>query len=139
MECIYNYTHTHTYIYVYIYIHIYIYCVWFFFSWGTVWSLNSRLLLAKQALYRLSHTSCPFSSGYFGDGVSQTICPGQPWTMILLISVFQVPRISGMSHWCPAMCLLFAPRVKIAGDFYIFVWIFIYIFNFCTMNSKLSI
>jgi hypothetical protein len=32
--------------------------------------------LAKQALYHLSHTSSPFCSGYFGDLVSWTICPG---------------------------------------------------------------
>jgi hypothetical protein len=25
---------------------------------------------SKQALYRLSHTSSPFCSGYFGDGLS---------------------------------------------------------------------
>jgi hypothetical protein len=24
----------------------------------------------------MSHTSSPFFSGYFGDGVSRTICPG---------------------------------------------------------------
>jgi hypothetical protein len=34
--------------------------------------------LAKQALYHLSHTSSPFCSGYFGDGVSQTICLDWP-------------------------------------------------------------
>jgi hypothetical protein len=32
-----------------------------------VWTQGSTL--AKQALYCLSHTSTPFCSGYFGDGV----------------------------------------------------------------------
>jgi hypothetical protein len=38
------------------------------------------------------HTSSPLCSGYFGDGVSWTICLGWPWTEILLISVSQVAR-----------------------------------------------
>jgi hypothetical protein len=32
--------------------------------------------LAKRALYLLSRASSPFCSHYFGDGVSETICPG---------------------------------------------------------------
>jgi hypothetical protein len=36
--------------------------------------------------------------GYFGDGFSQTICPGWPGTSILPISSSQVARITGMSH-----------------------------------------
>jgi hypothetical protein len=39
--------------------------------------------LAKQALYCLSHTSSPFCSDYFGDGILKAICPGWPLTMIL--------------------------------------------------------
>jgi hypothetical protein len=31
----------------------------------------------------LSHTASPFYSGYFGNGVSQTICPCWPSTVIL--------------------------------------------------------
>jgi hypothetical protein len=38
----------------------------------------------------LNHTSSPFCSGYFGDGVSRTICPGWPQTTSLPISVSQV-------------------------------------------------
>jgi hypothetical protein len=30
-------------------------------------------MLAKHALYSLSHTSSPFYSGYFGDAVSSTV------------------------------------------------------------------
>jgi hypothetical protein len=34
-------------------------------------------------------------------GVSQIICLGWPWTVILLILAFQVARITDMSHWLP--------------------------------------
>jgi hypothetical protein len=52
--------------------------------------------LAKQAFYDLSHTSSPFCSGYFRDGISQSICPGWPWTFIFHppISASQVARIT---------------------------------------------
>jgi hypothetical protein len=56
--------------------------------------------LAEQALYCLSHTSSPFCSGYFGDGVSRAICLSWPRTAILPISASQVARISGLSR-CP--------------------------------------
>jgi hypothetical protein len=51
----------------------------------------------------LSHTSYPFCSGYFGDGVSQTIPPGWPCTMIFPISACQVAKITGISNQCLAM------------------------------------
>jgi hypothetical protein len=54
----------------------------------------------------LRHTSRPFCSGYFRDGVSPTICTGWPWTMILPISVSQVAKIIAVSHWHLA-CLAF--------------------------------
>jgi hypothetical protein len=50
----------------------------------------------------LSHISSPFCLGYFGDGVSQTICSGWPQTMILRISASLVARIMGMSHLVPS-------------------------------------
>jgi hypothetical protein len=59
-------------------------------------------MLAKQALYHLSHTSSSFCSGYFEDSISQIICLGWPRTVILMISAFQVARIIGVSHRCPA-------------------------------------
>jgi hypothetical protein len=44
----------------------------------------------------------PFGSGYFGHGgVTQIICPGCSWTLILLISASQVARITSMSHEHP--------------------------------------
>jgi hypothetical protein len=54
-------------------------------------------MFAKQVLYRLSHTSSPFCSGYFEDGISRTIWQGWFQTTILS-SAFQVARITGMSH-----------------------------------------
>jgi hypothetical protein len=43
----------------------------------------------------------------------QTICPGWPWTMILLISASQITRIIGRSHqhwqcigFCENLCFL---------------------------------
>jgi hypothetical protein len=52
------------------------------------WGLNSGVwtqgfTLAKQVLYCLSHASSPSCSRYFGDGVSQTVCPDWPQTEIL--------------------------------------------------------
>jgi hypothetical protein len=55
-------------------------------------------MLAKQALYCLSHSSSLFFSGYFGDRVSRTTCLGWPQTVILPISASQVVRITGVSH-----------------------------------------
>jgi hypothetical protein len=50
----------------------------FFFGGGGGGSrvLTQGFTLAKQVLYCLSHTPSPFFSGYFGDGVSGTICLG---------------------------------------------------------------
>jgi hypothetical protein len=71
---------------------------YFFLFWWN-WGLNSGLHGCKQVCYHLSHTSSPFSSGYFGDGVSRTICPGRPQTMILLISASQGAGITSVSYW----------------------------------------
>jgi hypothetical protein len=38
-------------------------------------------------------------------GVSQTIFPGWPQTLILPISTSQATRITGVSHWYPAITL----------------------------------
>jgi hypothetical protein len=35
-------------------------------------------------------------------GVLQTFCPGWSWTTIFLISISQVAKVTGVSHWCPA-------------------------------------
>jgi hypothetical protein len=59
-------------------------------------------LREKQALYHLSHSFCPFCSGYFGGGVSRTVRLGWPPTMVLLISASQVAGITDVSYWHPA-------------------------------------
>jgi hypothetical protein len=41
-------------------------------------SLTQGFTPAKQALYRLSYASNLFCSGYFGGGVSRTVCLGWP-------------------------------------------------------------
>jgi hypothetical protein len=46
----------------------------------------------------LSHSSSPFCSGYFGDGILYTMCPGYPWTTVLPISASQIASTS-----CPAL------------------------------------
>jgi hypothetical protein len=77
---------------------------WIFFVGGGgngVWSQD--FTPAKQVLYGLSHFCSPFCSGYFRDGVSQTLCVDWPWSVILLISATQVEKIAHMSHWCPAL------------------------------------
>jgi hypothetical protein len=57
--------------------YLFIYLFWW--DWDFV--------LAKQRLYYLSHTSSPFWSDYFGDGISGTICLDWPQTTILLINL----------------------------------------------------
>jgi hypothetical protein len=71
----------------------------FIFCGGTaVWTQG--FVLAEQVLYHSCHTSGPFCSGYFGDGVSWAFCPSWPQTAILLVSASQVIRIIKVSHWC---------------------------------------
>jgi hypothetical protein len=57
--------------------------------------------LQKQILYCLSHTSSPFYSGSFEDGVSQTVC--WAWTLILRISASQVERITVVFFFFPRL------------------------------------
>jgi hypothetical protein len=64
-------------------------------------------MLAKQALYCLSHTSSPFCCSYFRDGVSRNICPGWSQTMTLLTSASQVARIIDVPG------CIFVTRIKI--------------------------
>jgi hypothetical protein len=56
-------------------------------------------MLTKQVLYLLAHTSGSFCSGYFGDGISQTICLDcDKKKIVLLISASQVARITIVNH-----------------------------------------
>jgi hypothetical protein len=77
---------------------------WVLGLWGkhaTGWAWSPPVFFFR--LYHLSHTSSPFCSGYFRDGVSWTVCLGCPQIAILLISASQVTRITGVSHWCPVL------------------------------------
>jgi hypothetical protein len=49
---------------------------------------------------------------YFQDRVSRTICPGWPWTAILLISEPWVARITGVNYQCPAEDVFLLMRKK---------------------------
>jgi hypothetical protein len=60
-----------------------------------------EFVLTKQALYHLNHTSSPFCSGYFGDGGESLEMAGLALNIDFLISVSQVARITGVSHWHP--------------------------------------
>jgi hypothetical protein len=59
-------------------------------------------MFVKQAHYRLSSSSIPFWTGYFGDGVFHIICPGWFQRVLLLISTSQVAMITGMRERAPA-------------------------------------
>jgi hypothetical protein len=51
----------------------------FLWGWGEgTWVQTQGFILAKQALYHLSHIFSSFFSGYLGDGVSRAVCPGWP-------------------------------------------------------------
>jgi hypothetical protein len=64
----------------------------YLFIYGGTGVRTQGFTLAKQVRYRLSHTSSPLCSGYFGDGVS----------LIIPIASSQVPRITDVSHQCLA-------------------------------------
>jgi hypothetical protein len=46
----------------------------------------------------------------FWDRVSQTICPGWLWTVVLLISASWVARITGVRHQHPAIIDFLLPQ-----------------------------
>jgi hypothetical protein len=94
-------------------------CYSFLYVCGTgVWT--HVFMLAKQALNLLSHTSSPFCSGYFGDGVSRTVCPGWPLTDPPDVSL---PKL-GLQAWLTSARLL--------------LFIFITFFFVCVWNWGLN-
>jgi hypothetical protein len=58
-----------------------------------------------------------FGKGILQHRVSQTICPGWLQTVILLISVTRVDRITGMSHPAPGYILTFTEVILSAHSF----------------------
>jgi hypothetical protein len=62
-----------------------------------------------MCIQHLGHFSPPalFCEGFFEIGSHRTICLGWLRTTILLICASWVARITGASHWCPAIPHLF--------------------------------
>jgi hypothetical protein len=56
------------------------------------------------------HLQC---SGYFGDGVSRTICSSWSQTTILPMLASQVTWITGMNHWHLALFFVLFPVFNI--------------------------
>jgi hypothetical protein len=67
------------------------------FSLSLSLSVGLGFELAKQ-VFCCSFWLFIFWSGYLGDQVVWTICPGWPQTLILLISASQAARVIGVSH-----------------------------------------
>jgi hypothetical protein len=57
--------------------------------------------------YTLSHSTSPLLGWVFSERVLGTVCPGWLQNMLFLISASWVVRITGMSHWCMACCMIF--------------------------------
>jgi hypothetical protein len=79
----------------------------FFFFFGGIGIWTPGFTLAKQVLCGLGHNSSPFWTGYFGSGVSQTICLGCPQTLILPISASEKREIN-YSHFTQYLLFLFS-------------------------------
>jgi hypothetical protein len=82
-----------------------------FFALVIIWVRSCFLVWANldhDPLIYASHCSwndrqSPLYLAIGWDRVSWTICPGWPWTVILLISASQVARITCVRHQCPAL------------------------------------
>jgi hypothetical protein len=84
-------------------------CVWW-------WELELGFELRGSHLQNrlpLTWAKPPFCSGYFGDGISHTICLSWPPTSILPISAYQAAKIIGMSHPYPTTTIFLITRVLI--------------------------
>jgi hypothetical protein len=74
--------------------------------WGC--SITSSFIFSIVGLelraYTLSHSTSPFLWRiFFKIGSQELLCQGWVRTLILLISVSWVARITGLSHQCPAL------------------------------------
>jgi hypothetical protein len=84
----------------------------FFFQVGShifAWSYPQTMVLLSCSW---DHRHVPPRPAYWGGGVSLTFCLGGPQTMILLITDFQVARITGISHHTQA-CFVFNWHITI--------------------------
>jgi hypothetical protein len=80
------------------------------------WGLSSGLLIHKAGVLLLEPHLQSIFLWLFGDGVSRTICPGWPGTVILLISASQVTRVTDVSRWCLAWLHFLAIAVAVRGQ-----------------------
>jgi hypothetical protein len=78
----------------------------FFFCSPGVWTRPHACYAVALTLWPLHQPF--FCVEYFGDGILQTISLGWLQVMILLIFTSGVARIIDMSHWLPALCILYA-------------------------------
>jgi hypothetical protein len=72
---------------------------------GSIGFWTQGLMLARQVLYHLNNYVSPFNCvcwAFLKD--SLILCPGWPWTIILLTSASWVARIIGVSHQHLAKC-----------------------------------
>jgi hypothetical protein len=81
-----------------------------FFKWD--WVLNSGLHICKASALLLEPHLQSLFSGYFRDRTLRTICLAWLQTTILPISASQVARVTGVSHWCPALPTLDGSRIS---------------------------
>jgi hypothetical protein len=99
------------YINIYIYMHIYVYIhILTFIYFCCCFLVRQEFELRILALQNKNFSSWAmhprsFLSGYFEDIVSQTICLGWPWTVVLPISASQVAKMTDMNHRCLAIQL----------------------------------
>jgi hypothetical protein len=85
-------------------------------------------MLARKALYLLSHFASPFCFGYFQHSISQNICPSWVWIAICLISASWVARVTGMKNWHLAhftFLVWLLENFKLRGSH---LWILLYFF-----------
>jgi hypothetical protein len=85
--------------------------VWIYFLSVLGFELRASCLLGSplllEPLYHLRHSTSHVLCCFFQNRVSQTVCLGWLWTVILLISASWVARITGVSHWCPVQSVFF--------------------------------
>jgi hypothetical protein len=106
--------------------------IFFFFCSTGVWTQGLHLEPLHQPFFVMR---------FFWHRVSQTICPCWFQTMILLISVSWVARITGVSHWRPDdFYLLITSKVKYLLRFicWLFVVLLLWVIFMCFMFCKWS-
>jgi hypothetical protein len=94
----------------------------FYFDGTGAWTRG--LTIARQMLYHLSYSINPFCVGYFEIWIHK-LSLDWPWTMILLISVSWLARITSRSHQHLAKCSAIIVHLSISmyrsSSFFLFV------------------